>query len=47
MFTVSGGVVNLQDAAGQVSESKDLIKIADKALKSAKDNGKNSNCSSK
>lgn len=42
MFTVSGGVVNLQDAAGQASESKDLIKIADKALKSAKDNGKNS-----
>lgn len=40
MFTVSGGVVNLRDCA--ISDSGDLIKIADKALKSAKDNGKNS-----
>lgn len=40
MFTVSGGVVNLKDCA--ISDSDDLIKVADKALKSAKDNGKNS-----
>lgn len=42
MFTVSGGVVNLQDASGSVTEGKELIAIADKALKAAKDNGKNS-----
>lgn len=41
MFTVSGGVVGLKDSAAQITEGNHLVRIADAALKSAKENGKN------
>jgi len=41
MFTISGGVVNLQDSKIAINDGKHLLKIADTALKSAKENGKN------
>lgn len=41
MFTISSGVVNLQDGKTQISEAEHLLGIADEALKSAKENGKN------
>ena len=40
MFTVSGGVVDLADAS-ETKNGESLIKLADAALKSAKENGKN------
>lgn len=40
MFTVSGGIVNLTNA-NTIKNSSTSIKIADAALKSAKENGKN------
>lgn len=40
MFTVSGGIVNLTNA-NTIKNSETPIKIADAALKSAKENGKN------
>lgn len=40
MFTVSGGVISLNSST-VVNNSEDLIRIADAALKSAKENGKN------
>lgn len=41
MFTISSGVVNLQDGKTKISEAEHLLGIADEALKSAKENGKN------
>lgn len=41
IFTVSGGVVNYKDSKVIINDGKDLVKIADAALKSAKENGKN------
>jgi diguanylate cyclase (GGDEF)-like protein len=41
MFTVSGGVVDLQDSKIAISSGEYLTGIADEALKSAKENGKN------
>lgn len=41
MFTVSGGVVGLKDSKVQITEGNHLVRIADAALKSAKENGKN------
>lgn len=41
MFTVSGGVVNYKDSKAVIKEGEHLVKIADAALKSAKENGKN------
>lgn len=41
MFTISSGVVNLQDGRTKISEAEHLLGIADEALKSAKENGKN------
>lgn len=40
MFTISGGVVDLNDTNG-IEDGSILLKIADTALKSAKENGKN------
>ncbi len=40
VFTVSGGVADLSDAK-DIKEGADLIKLADAALKGAKENGKN------
>lgn len=41
MFTISSGVVNLQDGKNKITEAQQLLGIADEALKSAKENGKN------
>lgn len=41
MFTVSGGFVNLGDVQDSIREGKQLVCIADAALKAAKENGKN------
>lgn len=40
MFTISGGVVDLNDTSG-VEDGSTLLKIADTALRSAKENGRN------
>lgn len=41
MFTVSGGLVNLSDACGIVKDGKQMVRVADAALKTVKENGKN------
>lgn len=41
MFTISSGVVNLQDGKTKITNTEHLLGIADEALKSAKENGKN------
>ncbi len=40
LFTVSGGIVNVQDAPF-ITDGSEFLKIADTALSSAKENGKN------
>lgn len=41
MFTISGGIFNFQDSKISIDNSEHLLKIADAALKSAKENHKN------